>query len=262
MESYIFNHDKNNSNVHFSRAGVDFAHTERLNKEYSLKKIFSKKVSKAHYSNEMYIHDLGILSYYCSSHSPAYVAKYGLRLDTVDSDSGPAKSAEVLVHHLITFMATMSNYFAGAIAYMFLNIVFAPYITKNIGVTGRNFRQTRDANWARCIAHSRPPIASARVGQAYQSRTGAHGLRNALFTVFHLNLSKIRKRGARSGGIARLWPSASCHQSPSRCSSSMPIRPSAAPWLARSPISRSGALRHGCAKARRRLSATRSSPHW
>lgn len=141
IDSFINDHNTNNSNVHFSRAGVDFALNELINKQYSLRKIFSNKVEKAHYDGTIYIHDLGILSYYCSSHSPAYVARYGLKLDTVDSHSSPAKTAEVLVHHLITFMATMSNYFAGAVAYMFHNIIFAPYVTKqewvnHLGVAG------------------------------------------------------------------------------------------------------------------------------
>ena len=116
IDNYINNRDTNNSNVHFSRAGVDFAINEVINKQYSLRKVFSKKVAKAHYDGKIYIHDLGILSYYCSSHSPAYVARYGLKLDTVDSHSSPAKTSEVWVHHLITFMATMRNYCSGAFA--------------------------------------------------------------------------------------------------------------------------------------------------
>lgn len=130
IDNFINDHNTINSNVHFSRAGVDFAINEVINKQYALRKIFSNKVEKAHYDGQIYIHDLGILSYYCSSHSPAYVARYGLKLDTVDSHSSPARTAEVLVHHLITFMATMSNYFAGAVAYMFHNIILAPYVTK------------------------------------------------------------------------------------------------------------------------------------
>lgn len=80
----------------------------------------------------------GIHHKQCGSHSVEYIKKLGLNLNTVLSKSKPAKTASVLVNHLLTFSATIQNQFAGAVGYDAVNIFFAPFF---VGKSYRHMKQ-------------------------------------------------------------------------------------------------------------------------
>lgn len=100
-------------------------------KEYALDKVFGEELAEAHRSAKIHIHDLDFPHRnYCSSHSVAYICKYGLvGLENLATESSPAKSASVLTGHINTFLASMQAYYAGALGLAYLNIFYAPYVT-------------------------------------------------------------------------------------------------------------------------------------
>ncbi|HXK52259.1 MAG TPA: anaerobic ribonucleoside-triphosphate reductase, partial [Caldisericia bacterium] len=58
-----------------------------------------------------------------------YIKKYGLTgLVNLNSESKPAKSAQVLTGHLNTFIASMQAYYAGALGVAYINIMYAPLL--------------------------------------------------------------------------------------------------------------------------------------
>ena len=80
----------------------------------------------------------GIVHKQCGSHSIVYIIKNGLRLPTTSSVSGPAKSCEVLIKQITTFLATVSSIYSGAAGLTSFNTFIAPFL---VGMTDREIRQ-------------------------------------------------------------------------------------------------------------------------
>ncbi len=120
---------RDNGNLGHNPDAILFVGAETVIKQYALKHVFPAEVVNAHLQGDISLHDLGaVFKIYCGSHSVEYMKKNGLNLNTVLSKSRPAKSASVLVNHILTFSATIQNQFAGAVGYDAVNIFFAPYL--------------------------------------------------------------------------------------------------------------------------------------
>lgn len=130
IEQLIHAKTKENANVGTNNPeAVALGIWETILKKYALNEVFSKDLKEAHLKGRMHIHDLGYITrVYCSGHSPAYLKKYGLILDNLDTQSSPAKHAMTLSGHISTFLASMQAYYAGALGLSYINLEFAPYV--------------------------------------------------------------------------------------------------------------------------------------
>ncbi len=125
-------HSKSNENSNITAnnpEAINLAIAENTLKQYSLQRIYSPEVSRAHLLGAIHIHDLGYPTrVYCSSHSLEYLKKYGLELQNLDTSSHPASHARTLTGHLNTFLASLQAYYAGALGVGYINIFYAPYL--------------------------------------------------------------------------------------------------------------------------------------
>jgi ribonucleoside-triphosphate reductase len=131
LETIMFEKSEENSNIKSNNPeAVTQTIGEYLLKQYALGFVYKEKLSRAHSTGRIHIHDLGFPDrVYCSSHSIEYIKKYGLTgLVNLNSESKPAKSAQVLTGHLNTFIASMQAYYAGALGVAYINIMYAPLL--------------------------------------------------------------------------------------------------------------------------------------
>ncbi|MCD6404702.1 MAG: anaerobic ribonucleoside-triphosphate reductase [Planctomycetes bacterium] len=130
LEQLIYSKSKENSNITANNPeAINLAIAETTLKQFALKEVFSRDVADAHRKGMIHLHDLGYPTrVYCSSHSLEYLKKYGLSLENLDTQSGPAKHARTLTGHLNTFLASMQAYYAGALGIGYINILYAPYL--------------------------------------------------------------------------------------------------------------------------------------
>jgi ribonucleoside-triphosphate reductase len=130
LEQLIYSKSKENSNITSNNPeAINLAIAEATLKQFALKEVFTQDVSDAHRKGVIHLHDLGYPTrVYCSSHSLEYLKKYGLTLENLDTQSGPAKHARTLTGHLNTFLASMQAYYAGALGVGYINILYAPYL--------------------------------------------------------------------------------------------------------------------------------------
>ncbi len=129
IEKLMIYHDRSNGNVPHTPESTNMIIASILKKDYALKRVFSKECVKSHISGDIHIHDLDMPDRsYCSGHSPAYIAKYGLSLPNLNSIAKPPKHADVFLEQLIKFAASMQGHFSGAIGFDAVNMFVAPYI--------------------------------------------------------------------------------------------------------------------------------------
>lgn len=160
LDRIIRTANKENSNI-IANSPEAVAQTinEIVFKQYALECVFPRHIADAHLDGLIYLHDLGYpIRVYCSGHSLAWLALYGLRLDNLATASSPARHARVLTGHLNTFLASMQAYYAGALGLAFLNIFYAPYLT---GLTDKEVAQE-----AQYLIYSCSQCAFSRGGQA------------------------------------------------------------------------------------------------
>jgi len=146
LEEVIFSKTLENSNIGANNPeAINFTIAETILKQYALEEVFSKDIAENHYRGVFHVHDLGfVCRLYCSSHSLAYIAKYGLELEALFTASVPAKHASTLTGHLNTFLSVMQSNFAGALGLGFMNVFYAPYLK---GMTYEEIKQQVQYLW-------------------------------------------------------------------------------------------------------------------
>lgn len=138
LKQLIFSKTNENSNIRSNNPeAVNLAIAENALKQFALSSVFSKDVANAHLTGALHLHDLGFITrVYCSAHSPEYIKKYGLRdLLTLSTTAKPAKYASVLTGHILTFLASMQPYYAGALGLSHINVFYAPLLV------GKSYKQ-------------------------------------------------------------------------------------------------------------------------
>ena len=88
------------------------------------------ELSELHRKGGVHIHDtgLGFVSPYCAGFSLAGLLDNGIKAGAVHS--GPAKHMRTAINHMINFIGSCSNEFAGAIAFSDMDIYLTPYAFK------------------------------------------------------------------------------------------------------------------------------------
>lgn len=129
VEEIIINKNRENANVPHTPESTSSMIAGLIKRDYAFKRVYDENVVRLHKLGDLYIHDLTRVDEpYCGSHSPAYVAKFGLSLPNHNSIAKPAKHADVLIEQLIKFASTLQGHFSGAIGFDAVNMFLAPYI--------------------------------------------------------------------------------------------------------------------------------------
>src|SRR5574341_25690 len=119
--------------------GSSLALAEAIKREYAILNVFSDAVSNAHLVGDLHIENLGEVDRPTTMiGSIDFVKRYGVRLPGGFAGSRPAKRAEVLVLHLVTYTAALQGYFSEALAWDSVNFALAPML---VGLNQREIRQ-------------------------------------------------------------------------------------------------------------------------
>src|SRR4051812_5191087 len=84
--------------------GTSLALAEAIKREYAILTVFSEAVANAHLSGDLYLENLGEIDRPATmTGSIDFIKRYGIRLPGGFAGSRPAKRAEVLASHLVTY---------------------------------------------------------------------------------------------------------------------------------------------------------------
>ena len=153
VEEIIINKNRENANVPHTPESTCSMIAGLVKRDYAFKRVFSDNVVKLHKCGDLYIHDLTRVDQpYCGSHSPAYVAKFGLSLPNHNSIAKPAKHPDVFIEQLIKFASTLQGHFSGAIGFDAVNMFLAPYI---VGMSDEKVEVSTDSHIRICTTGSK-----------------------------------------------------------------------------------------------------------
>lgn len=131
VEDYIYERDwrvRENANTSYSIQGLNFHVTGRVMAEYWLNVLFPSYISDRHRSGDIHLHDLSLISAYCSGWDLMDLIKVGFTGVPGKVSSKPAKHLSVLLGHMYNFLYTMQNEFAGAVAFSNVDTLLAPFV--------------------------------------------------------------------------------------------------------------------------------------
>lgn len=118
---------KENANIGYSIGGLILRSSERMTAEYWLS-IYPKDIADAHKSAAFHIHDLGWLTGYCAGWSLRELLYEGFNGVPGYLQCAPAKHMATAVSHMVNFLGTLQNEFAGAQAFSSVDTYLAPYV--------------------------------------------------------------------------------------------------------------------------------------
>ncbi|MBS1789496.1 MAG: hypothetical protein JST85_17360 [Acidobacteria bacterium] len=119
--------------------GTSLALAEAIKREYAILTVFSDAVANAHLSGDLFLENLGEIDRPTALiGSIDFIKKLGVRLPGGLAGSRPAKRAEVLSSHLVTYTAALQGYFSDALTWDSINYAFAPMLT---GLSKREIKQ-------------------------------------------------------------------------------------------------------------------------
>ncbi len=134
--------------------GSSLALAEAIKREYAILNVFSDAVSNAHLIGDLHVENLGDVDRPTTMiGSVDFIKRHGVRLPGGFAGSRPAKRAEVLVLHLVTYTAALQGYFSEALAWDSVNFALAPMLT------GLNQREIRQVAQIALFELSSPAIA-------------------------------------------------------------------------------------------------------
>lgn len=130
IDGYVSEADwrvKENANIGYSIGGLILRSSERMTAEYWLS-IYPKEVADAHKAAALHIHDLGWLTGYCAGWSLRELLYEGFNGVPGYLQCEPAKHMATAISHMVNFLGTLQNEFAGAQAFSSVDTYLAPYV--------------------------------------------------------------------------------------------------------------------------------------
>lgn len=118
---------KENANIGYSIGGLILRTSERVTAEYWLS-LYPKEIADAHKAAALHIHDLGWLTGYCAGWSLRELLYQGFNGVTGYLQCEPAKHMATAISHMVNFLGTLQNEFAGAQAFSSVDTYLAPYV--------------------------------------------------------------------------------------------------------------------------------------
>lgn len=131
VESYLSGNDwrvKENANVNYSVGGLILSNSGAITANYWLDEVYTPSIAKAHKLGAMHIHDLSMLSGYCSGWSLRQLIQEGLGGVPGKITSKPAKHLQTLMNQMVNFLGIMQNEWAGAQAFASFDTYLAPFV--------------------------------------------------------------------------------------------------------------------------------------
>jgi len=130
IDGYVSEADwrvKENANIGYSIGGLILRSSERMTAEYWLN-LYPKDIADAHKSAAFHIHDLGWLTGYCAGWSLRELLYEGFNGVPGYLQCQPAKHMATAISHMVNFLGTLQNEFAGAQAFSSVDTYLAPYV--------------------------------------------------------------------------------------------------------------------------------------
>ena len=131
MESYISRMDwkvRENSNMSYSLQGLNNYISSDITAEYWLNKIYPPPVRNAHYSGDIHIHDLSLLSVYCVGWDLQDLLVEGFKGVAGKVESSPPKHFRSALGQIVNFFYTLQGEAAGAQAMSNFDTLLAPFV--------------------------------------------------------------------------------------------------------------------------------------
>ena len=131
MENYIKQVDwrvKENSNMSYSLQGLNNHIASNISSRYWLNKVYSAPVREAYKSGDLHIHDLQLLSAYCSGWELKDLLAEGFGGVSGKIESKPPKHLRTALGQAVNFFYTLQGEVAGAQAFSNFDTYLAPFI--------------------------------------------------------------------------------------------------------------------------------------
>ncbi|HCY84798.1 MAG TPA: ribonucleoside triphosphate reductase [Desulfobacteraceae bacterium] len=143
MDSYISRMDwkvKENSNMSYSLQGLNNYISSDITAEYWLNKIYPPEVRDAHYSGDLHIHDLSLLSVYCVGWDLQDLLIEGFKGVAGKVESSPPKHFRSALGQIVNFFYTLQGEAAGAQAMSNFDTLLAPFVRYD-GLNAKEVKQ-------------------------------------------------------------------------------------------------------------------------
>lgn len=129
-----------NANMSYSLQGMNIYITSKVTSNYWLEKLYPSKVSKAHRSGDLHIHDLNMLGVYCVGWDLMDLLTVGFKGTRDKIESRPAKHFATALMHVVNFLYTLTGEAAGAVAFSNFDTLMAPFVREDM-LTDNEVRQ-------------------------------------------------------------------------------------------------------------------------
>lgn len=143
MEGYLNQTDwrvNENSSINYSLGGLILHNAGAITANYWLHHIYDEKIANAHKSGDFHLHDLSMFSGYCAGWSLRQLLELGFGGVRGKINSNPAKHFSTAIWHIINFLGTMQNEWAGAQALSSFDTYLAPFV-KNENLSFKEVKQ-------------------------------------------------------------------------------------------------------------------------
>ncbi len=144
MDSYISRMDwkvRENSNMTYSLQGLNNYIASDITAEYWLNKIYPPHIREAHYSGDIHVHDLSLLSVYCVGWDLQDLLLQGFKGVAGKIESSPPKHLRSALGQIVNFFYTLQGEAAGAQALSNFDTLLAPFVRKD----NLNYEQVKQA---------------------------------------------------------------------------------------------------------------------
>ncbi|MBC7218919.1 MAG: ribonucleoside triphosphate reductase [Hadesarchaea archaeon] len=145
VDSYIGHMDwrvRENANVDFSLSGLEQHISTTVIANYTLSRLYPMEVADAHSNGDFHIHDLGRgICGYCAGWSLQQLLAEGFNGVPNRIGSNPPKHLTTALLQMVNFMGTLSNEWAGAMAFNSIDTLLAPFIW----VDGMDYGEVKQA---------------------------------------------------------------------------------------------------------------------
>lgn len=133
INDYVFDRDpdaKENANFDKSYSGLESHLIRKMIKNYVLEHWYPYKIRQAHKNGDLHIHNLakGLIPYCFGANLHLLLLK---GLETTRITTKPPKHLSSAVDHIVNYLCTSQQEFAGAQAISDVNYLLAPYIRKD-----------------------------------------------------------------------------------------------------------------------------------
>jgi len=132
VDSYIGHLDwrvRENANIDFSLSGLEQHISTTVIANYTLSKLYPMEVADAHSNGDIHIHDLGRgICGYCAGWSLQQLLAEGFNGVPNRIGSKPPKHMTTALLQMVNFMGTLSNEWAGAMAFNSIDTLLAPFV--------------------------------------------------------------------------------------------------------------------------------------